>query len=247
METYPSAASEDIWLGFDRAVVPDAETARQGDMLRKSLRDQILSHPSVQGLPPAQKSILEIGLARLLENNLDVQRVGPNKWEAVLTLPNGSEVRGDDILPVLKDLAPFKEPIKNAFQTAFSTLAASLGTTLGTIAPSGEHSTALAEPRDAHMRALIVFDEEPLLQNREARYSSDGYAIITRENFPKESDVRQKCDSLGIRINGKKVPIIHWKVAEICSDYDVLFGLEQFGTKSKFAAKRPISETRSKF
>jgi hypothetical protein len=239
----------DIWLGFDRAVVPDPETGRQGDLYRKEFRDQILSHPAVQKLSQAQRSLLEIGLARLLENDLDIQRVGPNQWEAVLTLPTGDKVKGTAILQSLLTNNPFTPPIQKAYQTALKQVQQSRGDSFGTIQPSESHpqisGLVSTEPQDAHMRALIVFDDESLLQERNRQIEKD-YVLRVRE-FPSKDEVRKKCEDLGITVNGEPVPLIQWTVAEICSDYDVLFGLGQFGTKPRQRAKSPISPTREFF
>jgi len=231
----------DIWLGFDRAVVPDPQTARQGDLFRKNLRDRILNQPQIQSLSPAQKSFLEIGLAHILENNLDIVRVGPNKWEAIF-MDEGKEMRGADIISSLADSLFVVSDISiiEAYKEALTSICQPLEHNFGTI-EQGEGQPPLREryeeSRDAHMRALIVFDDEPVLQSRNAK-TVENYVEITRR-FPTKDAVQQKCEELGIR-----VPIIPWTVAEICSDYDVLFGLRQFGKKPLESAGEPISESR---
>ena len=57
-------------------------------------------------------------------------------------------------------------------------------------------------------------------------------------------NVEATCRELGLKINGHDAPIIPWTVAEICSDYDVLFGLGQFGEKEWDRILNPISQNR---
>ncbi len=240
-QTLP-ADSGDIWLGFDRAVVPDAQTAQQGDLFRKKLLEDIMKHPQIQKLSPQEKAILEIGLAHVLENDLDVQRTGPATWEAVLTSSDGRELKGAAIISALIIPSSFPRSVERAYKAALGEV--------GKVQDFGvikqERDLPVAEQRDAHMRALIVFDDEPSLQWRNARDPEElGYGKIMLREFPKRTEVVTTCRDLGIKIYGENVPIIPWTVAKICSDYDVLFGLGQFGGKDFTRILAPISSSRS--
>ena len=181
-----------------------------------------MNQREVQGLPDEQRLILQIGLARLLANNLNIKRVDPGKWEAVLTSDN-DEITGAEIMKNLQKNNPFNPPIKEAYEKALGSILTEHGETVGTI-ELDENASQLVDrhsqwTEDAHMRALIVFDEEPLF-------------LLRYGKGPTKDEVMQKCEAIGIKINGKAVPIIPWTVANICSDYDIRFGFRQFGIRS---------------
>lgn len=222
------------WLGFDRAIVPDPETAQQGDVFRQKFVEDILKQEQVQRLPPDEKAILEIGLARWLENDLDVRRLAPNKWEAILTLATGEEKKGSEIAHHLYLSAPFPANITKAFQAALEKVSLSWD-----IEAPQQQGPDMQDTQQAHMRALIVFDTEPMLQNR--LELQGGLPPISQQS------VQDQCRTLGITIDGDDVPIIPWTVASIGSDYDSLFGLGQFATKSEERARYDISSKRRFF
>ncbi len=234
--------NNDSWLGFDRAIVPDPETARRGNLFRQNLRQQILDHPAVKKLKPYQRAVLEIGLARWLENDLDVIRTGKDSWEATLTLPDGKILRGDQMIFRLVEFPPFEPEIAQVYRLAFPRELELFN--VSKAAKASEQDPFRDEP---HMRALIVFDEEPLLQLRHRLNFVFAGLDPQKILCPTKQEVRQKCNDLGIRIDGRDVPIIPWTVAEICADYDTLFGLRQFGEKPYTRATKPISRQRQFF